>query len=312
MPRTRARDDRDFDRPTSTFSSGITSPRSPGAAPIIDRASRLLGLGPRALVVVWARSSWRGARLRRARRQRARRGPIDRGHRGSVLSGRARILFLSFVMVLIWLVARGLLDGDRGAVRLHATAVLPINIEIVIAIAIGWLIYKRKVGALVPSIVALGLLYLFVYLGTLMPAVVGEPRLSAAGARKGWILLLARLLRVASLLPVCCCCSRAITSTAISSSSGSALVRRAVHRRARVRRARDPKLRRGGAVGLPAPLRHHRVRRDQRLPRAGLERDHEQQLSKLSDARFIGYGSMIGEARSRWPPPWPRSRASGW
>ena len=49
------------------------------------------------------------------------------------------------------------------------TAVLPVNIEIIIALAVGFLLYRKKVDALIPSIIALILLYVFVYIGSFTP-----------------------------------------------------------------------------------------------------------------------------------------------
>ncbi|MGE3635803.1 MAG: carbon starvation protein A, partial [Sandaracinaceae bacterium] len=113
-----------------------------------------------------------------------------------------RILFLCFVLVLVWLVLAVFAMAIAGLFVSQPTAVLPINIEIVIAVAMGWLLYKRKVRALVPSLIALVLLYVFVYLGTLAPLDVTALGLDASQARKAWIVFLFAYSAVASVLPV--------------------------------------------------------------------------------------------------------------
>jgi len=85
---------------------------------------------------------------------------------GQVISVRVRIMFLLFVLMLTWLVLAVFAMAIAGLFVSIPSAVLPINIEIIIAIAVGWLIYKKRLDAIIPSIVALVILYLFVWLGT--------------------------------------------------------------------------------------------------------------------------------------------------
>lgn len=120
----------------------------------------------------------------------------------SVISGRARVLFLCFVLVLVWLVLAVFAMAIAGLFVSQPSAVLPINVEIVVAVAMGWLLYEKKVKALVPSLIALGLLYLFVYLGTLAPLDFTAMGLSPRGAQRTWIVLLFVYSAIASVLPV--------------------------------------------------------------------------------------------------------------
>ena len=121
---------------------------------------------------------------------------------GGVLSHRARVMFLCFVLVLVWLVLAVFAMAIAGLFVAQPSAVLPVNIEIVIALVIGWLLYKRKSKPLVPSLVALVLLYAFVYVGTLVPLDATALGLSAGEARTGWIAALFVYSAIASLLPV--------------------------------------------------------------------------------------------------------------
>ena len=85
---------------------------------------------------------------------------------GRVITPRVRLMFLSFVLVLTWLVLAVFALAIAGLFVSTPTSVLPINVEIVVAILIGWLIYKKGIDALLPSLVALGILYFFVWYGT--------------------------------------------------------------------------------------------------------------------------------------------------
>ena len=84
---------------------------------------------------------------------------------GRMISNRARILFLLilFMALSIVLAVFGLVIATIFA--RYPEVVLSVWIEIPLAIGIGYLLYKRGVGLLVPSIVALVLLYVAVYVG---------------------------------------------------------------------------------------------------------------------------------------------------
>ncbi len=60
------------------------------------------------------------------------------------ISPRARILFMCFVLVLIWLVLAVFAMAIAGLFVSQPTSVIPINIQIVVAVVIGWLVYKRQ------------------------------------------------------------------------------------------------------------------------------------------------------------------------
>lgn len=121
---------------------------------------------------------------------------------GGLISKRARLMFLCFVLVLVWLVLAVFAMAIAGLFVALPTSVLPINVEILVALVVGWLVYKKKVGALVPSLVALAILYFFVWLGTKVPITLAPLGLEGADARHAWILFLFAYSAVASLLPV--------------------------------------------------------------------------------------------------------------
>jgi carbon starvation protein len=114
-----------------------------------------------------------------------------------VINKRTRVMFLCFVMCLTWLVLAVFAMAIAKLFTLYPASVLPVNIEIIIAIIMGYLIYKKKMNSFIPSIIALCLLYLFIYLGTLCPI-----SLSTENPQNTWIILLFIYSGIASMLPV--------------------------------------------------------------------------------------------------------------
>ena len=121
---------------------------------------------------------------------------------GNVINSRTRVMFLIFVLLLTWLILAVFAMAIAGLFVAVPTTILPINIEIIIAIFIGWHLYKRKVGALLPSLIALGILYIFVYLGTKFPLSFESFGLDTTQQNNLWIILLFIYSAIASLLPV--------------------------------------------------------------------------------------------------------------
>ena len=119
----------------------------------------------------------------------------------TTISKRARLMFLIFILLLVWLVlavfAMAIADLFVGI----PASVIPINIEIIIAIMVGYLIYKKKMNILIPSLVALALLYFFVWVGTKVP-VDFTKTMEVQEAKNLWIILLFIYSSIASLLPV--------------------------------------------------------------------------------------------------------------
>ena len=121
---------------------------------------------------------------------------------GTIINKRVKIMFLIFVMMLSWLVMAVFAMAISGLFIAIPTAVLPVNMEIIIAIIVGFLLYKKKVDSLIPSIIALVLLYIFVYMGSFLPVSFDSFGLDKSSQANIWILLLFIYSGVASLLPV--------------------------------------------------------------------------------------------------------------
>jgi len=119
----------------------------------------------------------------------------------STISKRARLMFLVFIIFLVWLVlavfAMAIADLFVGI----PSSVIPINIEIIIAIIMGYLLYKKKIDSLIPSLIALSILYFFIWIGTLYP-IDFTSSMNTQDAKNMWILILFIYSAIASLLPV--------------------------------------------------------------------------------------------------------------
>ncbi|MCA9532414.1 MAG: carbon starvation protein A [Myxococcales bacterium] len=121
---------------------------------------------------------------------------------GSVIGPRARLLFLCFVIIIVWLVLAVFAMAIAGLFVSQPASVIPINIEIVVAALVGWWIYRRRGGALWPSLLALAVLYGAVFVGVKVPVDFVALGVERTTAVKGWMLFLFAYSALASLLPV--------------------------------------------------------------------------------------------------------------
>ena len=120
----------------------------------------------------------------------------------SVINSRTRIMFLIFVMMLIWLVLAVFAMAIADLFVSIPSSVLPINIQIIVALIIGWIIYKKDMNTFIPSIIALGILYIFVWLGTHIPLSFSSLGWAKDHQITVWIIILFIYSGIASLLPV--------------------------------------------------------------------------------------------------------------
>ena len=114
-----------------------------------------------------------------------------------VISQRIRLLFLIFVMMLSWLVLAVFAMAIAGLFVSTPSSVLPVNIEVIIAMIVGYFVYVRKKNIKFASILALVLLYFFIWIGTIYPIELGTDN-----PQNTWIILLFLYSAIASILPV--------------------------------------------------------------------------------------------------------------
>lgn len=118
---------------------------------------------------------------------------------GSVIGPRVRTLFLVIISLLIWVVLA--VFAYIIATLFHSTpsSIFPINVQIGIAIALGWLVYRRGMPMFVPSIVCYVLLLVAIFYGQAVAdafPVLGRIPITT------WVWLLLGYSFVASVMPV--------------------------------------------------------------------------------------------------------------
>ena len=118
----------------------------------------------------------------------------------NVINKRVRIMFLCFVMCLTWLVLAVFANAIASLFTKYSSAVIPVNIEIIIAIVIGYVIYKKNINAFMPSIIALLILYFFIWYGANNP--INLDSLGISNIKSSWIIILFIYSAIASLMPV--------------------------------------------------------------------------------------------------------------
>lgn len=118
---------------------------------------------------------------------------------GILINPRARTLFLLIVYFLIFFVIAVFAYAIASLFVAYPESVLPVNFQIIVAVIIGFLFYKKGVPILWPSILALISLYVMIWVGTIVPieipAIMGSQIVT-------WIFLLLIYSFIASVLPV--------------------------------------------------------------------------------------------------------------
>jgi len=121
----------------------------------------------------------------------------------SVINARSRTLFLIIIFFLLTLVNAVFAVVIGNLFVANPGAVIPIVLEIPLAIGIGQYIYRTKTSALLPSIIGVIVLYALILVGNAYP--IELDNIAAAlgiGPRTMWIVLLFAYAFVASRIPV--------------------------------------------------------------------------------------------------------------
>ena len=117
------------------------------------------------------------------------------------ISPRARVLFLLIIFFLIWLVGAVFAFAIAGLFTKFPASILPVNLEILVAMGIGWWGYKMKRSLIIPSLAALVGLYLAIF-GTASGALWVPVEGSLFLSKDFWLVGLMVYAFVASSLPV--------------------------------------------------------------------------------------------------------------
>ncbi|MFH1319747.1 MAG: carbon starvation protein A [Bacteroidota bacterium] len=115
---------------------------------------------------------------------------------------RSKILFMAIIFLLVLLVIAVFAYIIARLFINYPGTVIPINFQIIIAIFIGWWTYKKKKNLLIPSIIALLLLYMMIYIGFLYPVHLPESMWIGGSELMTWIVFLMVYGFIASVLPV--------------------------------------------------------------------------------------------------------------
>ena len=84
---------------------------------------------------------------------------------GHVISRRVQVLFLIVISFLIWIVLAVFAYIIATLFQNNPASIFPINVQILIAMALGWLVYKRGMPMFVPSLVAYFVLLVAIFYG---------------------------------------------------------------------------------------------------------------------------------------------------
>ena len=214
----------------------------------------------------------------------------------NTISKRTRLMFLSFVILLIWLILAVFAMVIADLFVAIPSSVIPINIEIIIAIIMGFLIYKKKIDILIPSLFALALLYFFVWVGTKAPIDL-TTTMAVQDVKNFWIIMLFIYSAIASLLPVWTLLQPRdfINSHQLFVGLGllflGIFISQPVVDAPAIRALSEPDVP-GIFPLLFVTIACGAISGFHGLVASGTS---SKQLEKLSDARVVGYGGMIGE-----------------
>lgn len=118
---------------------------------------------------------------------------------GRVITPPVRTLFLLVISILIWIVLAVFAFIIGTLFHSNPGAIFPINIQIVVAVTLGWLVYRRGMGILLPSLLGYALLIAAIFLGK---AFVDAVPLVGQISVRTWVWILLAYSFVASVLPV--------------------------------------------------------------------------------------------------------------
>ena len=118
---------------------------------------------------------------------------------GTVINPRVRVLFLVIISFLIWIVLAVFAFIIGTLFVAYPSSVFPINVQIILAVLLGWGVYRLRLQILPVSIVAYVLLLLAVFYGQAFADAVPALGSISVGA---WVWILMIYSFVASVLPV--------------------------------------------------------------------------------------------------------------
>ena len=122
----------------------------------------------------------------------------------TVINERSRVLFLAIIFFLLTLVNAVFAVVIGNLFVANPGAVIPIFVEIPVAIYIGQYIYKKKTSALVPSLIGVGILYVLIAVGQRFPITAVADLSVSLGfqPRTLWVVIMFVYAFIAARMPV--------------------------------------------------------------------------------------------------------------
>ena len=119
-----------------------------------------------------------------------------------IIGTRARNLFLLIMFFLLLVVIAVFALVIALMLNWYPQTVFPIACEMIIAVAVGYMVYRMKTGVLIPTVIAVIVMYATIYMGAYMldPIVLGETFLGSGLTT--WIYIILLYSFIASVLPV--------------------------------------------------------------------------------------------------------------
>jgi len=118
---------------------------------------------------------------------------------GEVIGPRVQALFLLIISLLIWIVLAVFAFIIGTLFVSNPSAIFPINIQIVVALLLGWLVYRRGVPILAPSLIGYAVLLAAIFYGGSFVAAFPAVADISVGT---WVWILLVYSFAASVLPV--------------------------------------------------------------------------------------------------------------
>ncbi len=117
-----------------------------------------------------------------------------------IVNRRARILFFAIIFFELWIVIAIFAMIMGILFNLYPSAVFPVWFEIPIALWLGWAIYKKKMNIVLGAIIAIVLMYITIVIGAYWPIVM--PTVFGMSPLTVWVIIFMVYAYIASTLPV--------------------------------------------------------------------------------------------------------------
>ena len=212
------------------------------------------------------------------------------------ISNRARIMFLIFVLLLVWLVLAVFAMAIADLFVSVPSSVIPINVQIVVALIMGIFLKRKNVNGFLLSVFSVTILYLFIWIGSNNPIALSSS-MSTVSMKNIWIILLFIYSSIASLLPVWVLLQPRDYINSHQLFIGLSLLFLGIF--VAQPQVTAPAIRPLSDPGVPSlfPLLFVTIACGAISGFHGLVSSgtSSKQLERLSDSRTVGYGGMIGE-----------------